>query len=98
MFNELNKIIEEKNKEYQNLNEQVQEAEKSLNEEDIKQAKFNRWQFIHDYATELSTQVLHNIERLQRQDLPAFDLVPYTVWEKVPLKTKVIIEAINKLN
>ena len=63
----------------------------------INELKHQRCQLIHDYATAVSDFLLMNMLELEKNDLTALDLVPYTVWKKVPEKTIIIIDAIHNM-
>lgn len=67
----------------------------TLPKEELKKVRFQKWQFIHDYATELSDLILHNVDKIAKKDLPPLDLVPYTVWMRIPAKTRIIVDRIN---
>lgn len=102
MFQTLSELIQRNNQKYDQLNIAVNDAE-AMNdgsaeaETKINKANFDRWQFIHDYATEISDLILHNLADLKKSDLSPLDLVPYTVWNKIPKKTVVIVTVINNL-
>ena len=71
-------------------------------ENTINELKHQRWQLIHDYATAVSdfllmNFLLMNMLELEKNDLTALNLVPYTVWKKVPEKTIIIIDAIHNM-
>ena len=89
---------------YKKAKEEVDSLEKELGvanalviaKENQERHRHNQWQFIHDYATWLQDYVLHNLKELTAEDVELFDLVPYTVYEKLTEKTIIIISAIHK--
>lgn len=56
--------------------------------------KFDRWQHIHNYATEIQDFILNNYRDLNYFDVSILDLVPYTVYAKLTDKTVRIIKTI----
>lgn len=50
MYEKLKRLITDKNALYKELNDEVHQLEQSINEEAeaLKNARFERWQFIHD--------------------------------------------------
>lgn len=98
MYAKLTKLIKENNELYNKINLEVHDAETNKEDENtINELKHQRWQLIHDYATAVSDFLLMNMLELEKNDLTALDLVPYTVWKKVPEKTIIIIDAIHKM-
>ena len=98
MYAKLTKLIKENNELYNKINLEVQDAETNKEDENtINELKHQRWQLIHDYATAVSDFLLMNMLELEKNDLTALDLVPYTVWKKVPEKTIIIIDAIHNM-
>lgn len=98
MYAKLTKLIKENNELYNKINLEVHDAETNKEDENtINELKHQRWQLIHDYATSISNFLLMNMLELEKNDLTALDLVPYTVWKKVPEKTIIIIDAIHKM-
>lgn len=98
MYTKLTKLIKENNELYNKINLEVHDAETNKEDENtINELKHQRWQLIHDYATAVSDFLLMNMLELEKNDLTALDLVPYTVWKKVPEKTIIIIDAIHKM-
>ena len=90
--------IKENNELYNKINLEVHDAETNKEDENtINELKHQRWQLIHDYATAVSDFLLMNMLELEKNDLTALDLVPYTVWKKVPEKTIIIIDAIHNM-
>ena len=98
MYAKLTKLIKENNELYNKINLEVHDAETNKADENtINELKHQRWQLIHDYATAVSDFLLMNMLELEKNNLTALDLVPYTVWKKVPEKTIIIIDAIHKM-
>lgn len=98
MYAKLTKLIKENNELYNKINLEVHDAETNKEDENtINELKHQRWQLIHDYATAVSDFLLMNMIELEKNDLTALDLVPYTVWKKVPEKTIIIIDAIHNM-
>ena len=98
MYVKLTKLIKENNELYNKINLEVHDAETNKEDENtINELKHQRWQLIHDYATAVSDFLLMNMLELEKNDLTALDLVPYTVWTKVPEKTIIIIDAIHNM-
>ena len=85
MYAKLTKLIKENNELYNKINLEVHDAETNKADENtINELKHQRWQLIHDYATAVSDFLLMNMLELEKNNLTALDLVPYTVWKKVP--------------
>ena len=98
MYAKLTKLIKENNELYNKINLEVHDAETNKEDENtINELTHQRWQLIHDYATAVSDFLLMNMLELEKNDLTALDLVPYTVWKKVPEKTIIIIDAIHNM-
>ena len=108
-FDTIVDTIKNNNQRYAIINQQIRQTEvklESIDESNIKnktdltdkinRLKQKRWQFIHDYATTIHDILIQNVANLEPYDLSPLDLVPYTVWKKVPQKTVLIIDAINK--
>lgn len=57
LYKQLRAIITKNNTIYEQLSDEIFEIESNVNEsaEAVEHAKHKRWQFMHDYATELST-------------------------------------------
>ena len=92
LYEELETVIKENNETYFKLNNLVYEEEQKLSENfESSKFKFQRWQFIHNYAEEISNFILNNIKEISKDELPLFDLVPYIVWNKIPEKSIIII-------
>lgn len=101
IFDKLETVIKENNLTYSELNKKVHDIEvknPDMETEELKHALHTRWQFIHNYATEISDIILANPLELSKIDLSVFDLVPYTVWKKMPLKSYLIINKLSKAN
>lgn len=68
MYEKLKTLIEDKNKEYQRLNDIVYNfehiASDDATEEQYKAVLFDRWQFIHNYASSLNDFIWYNKEDL----------------------------------
>lgn len=95
LYKELETLIKENNETYFKLNNLVYEEEQKLPENfeysKLSELKFQRWQFIHNYAEKMSNFILNNIKEISKKELPLFDLVPYIVWNKIPEKPIIII-------
>lgn len=102
MYEKLKTLIEDKNKEYQRLNDIVYNfehiASDDATEEQYKAVLFDRWQFIHNYASSLNDFIQYNKEDLTADDLSAFDLVPNVVWRKMSAKTEKVVDLIMNLH
>lgn len=81
---------------YNDLCDEIFEVESNVNKstETVEHIKRKRWQFMHDYATELSTFIWDHITELQARDLSVFDMVPSPVWNKMSEKNEIIVKAI----
>lgn len=96
LYKQLKAIITKNNAIYNDLCDEIFEIESNVNEsaEAVEHAKRKRWQFMHDYATELSTFIWDHITELQARDLSVFDMVPSPVWNKMSEKNEIIVKAI----
>lgn len=96
LYKQLRAIITKNNAIYNDLSDEIFEIESDVNEsaEAVEHAKHKRWQFMHDYATELSTFIWDHITELQARDLSVFDMVPSPVWNKMSEKNEIIVKAI----
>lgn len=63
---------------------------------DSERNKFDRWQHIHNYATEIQDFILNNFEFLTCFDAYILDLIPYKVYSELTDKTLEIIKTICK--
>lgn len=100
MYEKLKRLITDKNALYKELNDEVHQLEQSVNEEAeaLKNARFERWQFIHDYAQSLADFLWYNMCDLTPKDLSALDLVPYAVWRKMDEKSHAVVDAITRIH
>lgn len=96
LYKQLKAIITKNNAIYNDLCDEIFEVESNVNKsaEAVEHAKRKRWQFMHDYATELSTFIWDHITDLQARDLSVFDMVPSPVWNKMSEKNEIIVKAI----
>lgn len=96
LYKQLRAIITKNNAIYEQLSDEIFEIESDVNKsaEAVEHAKHKRWQFMHDYATELSTFIWDHITELQARDLSVFDMVPSPVWNKMSEKNEIIVKAI----
>ena len=96
LYKQLRAIITKNNAIYEQLSDEIFEIESNVNEsaDAVEHAKRKRWQFMHDYATELSTFIWDHITELQARDLSVFDMVPSPVWNKMSEKNEIIVKAI----
>lgn len=102
MYEKLKTLIEDKNKEYQRLNDIVYNfehiASDDATEEQYNAVLFDRWQFIHNYASSLNDFIWYNKEELTADDLSALDLVPNVVWRKMSAKSEKVVDLIMNLH
>lgn len=96
LYKQLRAIITKNNVIYEQLSDEIFEIESNVNKsaEAVEHAKRKRWQFMHNYATELSTFIWDHITELQARDLSVFDMVPSPVWNKMSEKNEIIVKAI----
>lgn len=96
LYKQLRAIITKNNAIYNDLCDEIFEVESNVNKstETVEHTKRKRWQFMHDYATELSTFIWDHITELQARDLSVFDMVPSPVWNKMSEKNEIIVKAI----
>ena len=100
LYKQLKAIITKNNAIYDELTDKVFDLKNNVNEsaEDVKLAEHKQWQFIHDYATELSTFIWDHMTELKPEDLSAFDLVVYPVWKKMSEKYAMVVDAILRMH
>ncbi len=100
LYKQLRAIITKNNVIYEQLSDEIFEIESNVNEsaDAVEHAKRKRWQFMHDYATELSTFIWDPITELKPQDLSAFDAVESPVWNKMSEKNAMVVDAILRLH
>lgn len=100
MYEKLKRLITDKNALYKELNDEVHQLEQTVNDEAeaLKNARFERWQFIHDYAQSLADFLWYNMCDLTPRDLSALDLVPYAVWRKMDEKSHAVVDAITRIH
>jgi hypothetical protein len=96
LYKQLRAIITKNNAIYEQSSDEIFEIESNVNKsaEAVEHAKRKRWQFMHNYATELSTFIWDHITELQARDLSVFDMVPSPVWNKMSEKNEIIVKAI----
>lgn len=100
MYQTFFNLIKANNTTYEQLNSEVHRLESLYSDEDVTEvqnAKFTRWQFIHNYADQLDELIWHNVTNLTnltKTDLSVFDLVPYIVWNKLSEKSLIIVNNI----
>lgn len=100
LYKQLRAIITKNNTIYEQLSDDIFDLESNVNEsaDAVELAKHKRWQFMHDYATELSTFIWDHITELKPQDLSAFDAVESPVWNEMSEKYSLVIDAILRLH
>lgn len=96
LYKQLRAIITKNNAIYEQLSDEIFDIESDVNEsaEAVEHAKYKRWQFMHDYATELSTFIWDHITELKPHDLSVFDAVESPVWNKMSEKNARVVKAI----
>lgn len=100
LYKQLRAIITKNNAIYEQLSDEIFDIESDVNEsaEAVEHAKHKRWQFMHDYATELSTFIWDHITELKPHDLSVFDAVESPVWNKMSEKNAMVVDAILRLH
>lgn len=100
LYKQLRAIITKNNAIYEQLSDEIFDIESDVNEsaEAVEHAKYKRWQFMHDYATELSTFIWDHITELKPHDLSVFDAVESPVWNKMSEKNARVVDAILRLH
>lgn len=100
LYKQLRAIITKNNAIYEQLSDEIFDIESDVNEsaEAVEHAKYKRWQFMHDYATELSTFIWDHITELKPHDLSVFDAVESPVWNKMSEKNAMVVDAILHLH
>lgn len=100
LYKQLRAIITKNNTIYEQLSDEIFDVESDVNEsaEAVEHAKHKRWQFMHDYATELSTFIWDHITELKPHDLSVFDAVESPVWNKMSEKNARVVDAILRLH
>lgn len=96
VFQRLQTAIRHYNTLYENLLATIRNAELENDDERVTQLQKQKWQLIHDYATEISDMVIFNVEILTKEDLTSLDMVPYIVWMKVKAHTITIVNQLYK--
>lgn len=96
LYKQLKAIIVKNNVIYEELSDTIFDLESNVNEsaDNVELAKHKRWQFMHDYATELATFIWDHKTELKARDLSVFDIVPSPVWDKMSEKYEMIVKAI----
>ena len=100
MYEELKELIAKNNQKYSQLNDVVQSLEQdccNIETSELEKARFEKWQFIHDYATELSDFLWTHKKELSADDLSALDSVLYNVWQKMSEKSNIVVQTIMKI-
>lgn len=100
LYKQLRAIITKNNAIYEQLSDEIFEIESNVNEsaDTVEHAKRKRWQFMHDYATELSTFIWDHITELKPRDLSAFDAVESPVWNEMSEKNERVVDAILRMH
>lgn len=100
LYKQLRAIITKNNTIYEQLSDEIFDIESDVNKsaEAVEHAKHKRWQFMHDYATELSTFIWDHITELKPHDLSVFDAVESPVWNKMSEKNARVVDAILRLH
>ena len=100
LYKQLRAIITKNNVIYEQLSDEIFDIESDVNEsaEAVEHAKYKRWQFMHDYATELSTFIWDHITELKPHDLSVFDAVESPVWNKMSEKNARVVDEILRLH
>lgn len=100
LYKQLRAIITKNNTIYEQLSDEIFDIESDVNKsaEAVEHAKHKRWQFMHDYATELSTFIWDHITELKPHDLSVFDAVESPVWNKMSEKNAMVVDAILRLH
>ena len=100
MYEELKNLIAKNNQKYSQLNDVVHSLEHNccnIETSELEEARFAKWQFIHDYAAELSDFLWKPKEALSADDLTALDSVLYNVWQKMSEKSNIVVQTIMKI-
>lgn len=100
MYEELKNLIAKNNQKYSQLNDVVHSLEHNccnIETSKLEEARFAKWQFIHDYAAELSDFLWKHKEALSADDLTALDSVLYNVWQKMSEKSNIVVQTIMKI-
>lgn len=100
MYEELKQLIAKNNQKYSQLNDVVHSLERdccNIETSELEKARFEKWQFIHDYATELSNFLWEHKQVLSADDLSALDSVLYNVWQKMSEKSNIVVQTIMKI-
>ena len=100
MYEELKELIVKNNQKYSQLNDVVDSLEHdccNIETSKLEKARFEKWQFIHDYATELSNFLWEHKQVLSADDLSALDSVLYNVWQKMSEKSNIVVQTIMKI-
>lgn len=99
-FRDFTVSVTEKQSLYKQLSDEIFDIESDVNEsaEAVEHAKYKRWQFMHDYATELSTFIWDHITELKPHDLSVFDAVESPVWNKMSEKNARVVDAILRMH
>ena len=100
MYEELKELIAKNNQKYSQLNDVVHSLEHNccnIETSELEKARFEKWQFIHDYAAELSDFLWEHKKELSADDLSALDSVLYNVWQKMSEKSNIVVQTIMKI-
>lgn len=100
LYKQLKAIIVRNNAIYDKLSDKIFDLESNVNEsaDKVELAKHDRWQFMHDYATELATFIWDHKTELKARDLSVFDMVPNPVWNKMAEKSEIIVNTILSIH
>lgn len=91
----LKEIVERNNKIYL---EYLEKINKETDKEKIKVIEDEKWQFTHDYATELTDLLLTlDFASVKPKDFELLDMVPYIVWNKVKATARLVANQFHKV-
>ena len=95
MTQDLKRLIKQNNLNYEFYNQLI---ENSTTEEELLENKTKRKQFIKNYAQSLNDYIWEQLPNLTAKECVIFDLVPYTIWNKMSEKYTTIIDKIKELH
>ena len=101
MYEQLKELISKNNQKNSELNDIIHKLENdccNIESDELEIAKFTKWQFVHDYATELSNFLWEHKQELTAKDLSALDSVLYNVWQKMSEKSNIIVQIITEIH
>lgn len=95
IYEVLKEIVDRNNKIYL---EYLEKINKETDKEKIKVLENEKWQFTHNYATEL-TDLLLNLDfaNVNPKDFEYLDFVPYIVWNKVKATARLVANKFHKV-